>query len=144
MGFGISIATAILAIGLILIATVNYERVSDSCELLQDARDTQHGRMLSLLDTRIDIYNTSSCSYEDRGEIADSASDIFYIKNTGTVSINKSKLIVLVNGKIINYAAGSGWLYPGKEFSTTAFTLNSSDVVKVVTASARSACAEVV
>jgi|LGVE01.1.fsa_nt_gb archaellum component FlaF (FlaF/FlaG flagellin family) len=144
MGFGISIATAILAIGLILIATVNYERVSDSYELLQDARDTQHGCMLSLLDTRIDIYNTSSCSYEDRGEIADSASDIFYIKNTGTVSIDKSKLIVLVNGKIVNDAAGSGWLYPGTEFPTTTFTLDSGDVVKVVTANARSACAEVV
>ncbi len=144
MGFGISIATAILAIGLILIATVNYERVSDSCELLQDARDTQHGCMLSRLDTRIEIYNTSSCSYEDRGKITDNASDVFYIRNTGTASIDKSKLIVLVNGKIINHAAGSGWLYPGKEFSTTAFTLDRGDVVKVVTASARSACAEVV
>ena len=144
MGFGISIATAILAIGLILIATVNYERVSDSCELLQDARDTQHGRMLSVLDTGIEIYNTSACSYEDRGEIADSESDIFYIKNTGTVSIDKSELIVLVNGRIVNQAAGSGWLYPGKEFPTTTFTLDSGDVVKVVTANARSACAEVV
>ena len=144
MGFGISIATAILAIGLILIATVNYERVGDSYELLQDARDTQHGRMISILETRIDIYNTPSCSYEDRGKIADSANDIFYIKNTGTVSIDKTKLIVLVNGKIVNDAAGSGWLYPGKEFPTTTFTLDSGDVVKVVTANARSACAEVV
>ena len=100
--------------------------------------------MISILETRIDIYNTPSCSYEDRGKIADSANDIFYIKNTGTVSIDKTKLIVLVNGKIVNDAAGSGWLYPGKEFSTTTFTLDSGDVVKVVTANARSACAEVV
>jgi len=144
MGFGISIATAILAIGLILIATVNYERIGDSYELLQDARDTQHGRMISILETSIDIYNTPSCSYGDRGKIADSASDIFYIKNTGTVSIDKTKLIVLVNGKIVNDAVGSGWLYPGKEFPTTTFMLDSGDVVKVVTANARSACAEVV
>ncbi len=145
MGFGISIATAIIAIGLILTATVYYERVSDSCELLQDARDKQHERMISLLETGIEIYNTSSCSYEDRGKITDNdgANDIFYIKNTGTVSINKSKLIVLVNGEIASHA-WSGWLYPGSKFSTTTFTLDSGNVVKVVTANARSACAEVV
>ncbi|MCK4459726.1 MAG: hypothetical protein KAT13_06165 [Methanosarcinales archaeon] len=144
MGFGISIATAIIAIGLILTATVYYERVSDSCELLQDVRDKQHERMLSQLETGIEIYNTSSCSYEDRGKIANSTSDIFYIKNTGTVSINKSKLIVLVNGDIVNHAAWSGWLYPGRKFPTTTFTLDSGDAVKIVTANARSACAEVV
>ena len=146
MGFGISIATAIIAIGLILTATVYYERVSDSCELLQDARDKQHERMRSLLETGIEIYNTPSCSYEDRGIITDndSANDIFYIKNTGTESIDKSKLIVLVNGEIVDHAAWSGWLYPGRKFLTTAFTLDSGDAVKIVTANARSACAEVV
>ena len=144
MGFGISIATAIIAIGLILTATVYYERVSDSCELLQDARDKQHERMRSQLETGIEIYNTSSCGYEDRGKIANSTSDTFYIKNTGTESIDKSKLIVLVNGEIVDHAAWSGWLYPGRKFLTTAFTLDSGDAVKIVTANARSACAEVV
>ncbi len=143
MGFGISIATAIIAIGLILTATVYYGRVSDSYELLQDARGEEQARMLSLLETGIEIYNTSSCSYEDRGIITDTENDIFYIKNTGTSSIDKAKLIVLINGEISNHT-WSGWLYPGKNFSTTTFTLDSGDVVKVVTVNARSACAEVV
>ncbi|HIE31131.1 MAG TPA: hypothetical protein EYP67_01950 [Methanosarcinales archaeon] len=143
MGFGISIATATIAIGLILTATVYYERVSDSYELLQDARDEQQARMLSELETEIEIYNTSSCSYEDRGIIADSASDIFYIKNTGTLTIDKSKLIVIINGVIADHT-WSGRLYPGKKFPTTTFTLDSGDVVKIVTENARSACAEVV
>ena len=143
MGFGISIATATIAIGLILTATVYYGRVSDSYELLQDARDEEQARMLSLLETGIGIYNKSSCSYEDRGIITDSGTDIFYIKNIGTLPIDKSKLVMLVNGEIANHT-WFGWLYPGKNFSTTAFTLNSSDVVKIVTENARSDCAEVV
>ena len=143
MGFGISIATATIAIGLILTATVYYGRVSDSYELLQDARDEEQARMLSRLETGIGIYNKSSCSYEDMGIITDSGNDIFYIKNTGTLPINKSKIVVLANGEIANHT-WSGWLYPGKNFSTTTFTLDSSDVVKIVTENARSACAEVV
>ncbi|RJS68321.1 hypothetical protein CW696_08885 [ANME-2 cluster archaeon] len=144
MGFSVSIATAIIAIGLIMTATAHYGRVSTSYDLLEDARDEQHQRMVSKLDTGIEIYNTSECSYDGRGKIDNtSGSDYFYIKNTETSSINKTDLIVLVNGELIGDHSWSGWLYPGKNFQAT-LTLNHGDDVKIVTANGRSACAEVI
>ncbi|MEA1944595.1 MAG: hypothetical protein U9N07_04575 [Euryarchaeota archaeon] len=143
MGFSVSIATAIIAIGLILTATAHYERVSTSYELLEDARDTQHQRVLSELDTDIEIYNTSKCSYDGRGKIDNTSGiDDFYIKNTGTSSINKTDLIVLVNGELVG-STWPGWLYPEKNFQAT-LNLNHGNNVKIVTANGRSACAEVI
>lgn len=143
MGFSISIATVIIAIGLILTATAHYSRVSDSYGLLEESRREHQIRMLTELDTDIEIYNTSACSYDGRGKIDNTAgSDDFYIKNTGTPSINKTDLIVLVNGKMVDHA-WSGWLYPAN-YTQAALDLESGDVVRIVTANGRSACAEVV
>nr|QNO47699.1 hypothetical protein FJIOJMEM_00025 [Methanosarcinales archaeon ANME-2c ERB4] len=145
MGFGISVATAIIAIGLILTATVHYERVSNSCESLRDARDEKHAMRLSELDTAIGVYSTSQYHYEDQGGIANtSGSDNFYIKNTGTTSIDKADLIVLVNGASDSFNPElSGWAYPGDGFQAT-LDLDIGDDVKIVTANGRSAHAGVV
>ncbi|HDJ38342.1 MAG TPA: hypothetical protein ENF24_04050 [Methanosarcinales archaeon] len=145
MGFGISVATAIIAIGIILTATVHYERVSGSYESLRDATDAKQARMVSVLDTTIEIYNTSACLYEGKGKIDNMSpgNDYFYIKNAGVSSIDASELIVLVNGAIVSPSpTWSGWLYPGKTFNAT-LDLNNSDDVKIVTANGRSARAEV-
>ncbi len=146
MGFGVSVATAIIAIGIILTVTVHYERVSGSYESLQDATDAKQARMVSVLDTAIEIYNTSACLCEGKGKIGNLTLGNYYyfhIKNTGVYSIDASKLTVLVNGTILPNPAWSGWLYPGKTFDAT-LDLNNSDEVKIVTANGRSARAEVV
>ena len=145
MGFGVSVATAIIAIGIILTATVHYERVSGSYESLQDATDAKQARMTSVLDTAIEIYNTSACLCEGKGKIDNMAleNDYFHIKNAGVSSIDVSDLNVLVNGTIVSDPSWSGWLYPGKTFNAT-LDLNNSDDVKIVTANGRSARAEAV
>jgi len=145
MGFGVSVATAIIAIGIILTVTVHYERVSGSYESLRDATDAKQARMVSVLDTTIEIYNTSACLYEGKGKINDtSPGNEFYIKNAGVYSIDVSDLNVLVNGVIVSPSpTWSEWLYPGKTFNAT-LDLNNSDDVKIVTANGRSARAEVV
>lgn len=144
MGFGVSVATAIIAIGIILTATVHYERVSGSYELLQDATDAKQARMISVLDTAIEIYNTSACLCEGKGKIDNrSGNDSVYIKNAGVSSIDVSELTVLVNGTIVSHPSWSGWLYPGKTFINATLDLNNSDDVKIVTANGRSARAEV-
>jgi len=145
MGFGISVATAIIAIGIILTATVHYERVSGSYELLQDATDAKQARMTSVLDTTIEIYNTSACLYEGKGKINNTTENYdFHIKNAGVSSIDASELTVLVNGAIVSPShTWSGWFYPGNTFNAT-LDLIPGDDVKIVTANGRSARAEVV
>lgn len=146
MGFGVSVATAIIAIGIILTVTVHYERVSGSYESLHDATDAKQARMTSVLDTAIEIYNTSACLCEGKGKIDHkTGNEYFHIKNTGTTSINVSDLNVLVNGAIVSPdPPWSGWLYPGKTFNATLELDVSNDDVKIITANGRSARAEVV
>ena len=145
MGFGVSVATAIIAIGIILTVTVHYERVSGSYESLHDATDAKQARMISVLDTTIEIYNTSACLCEGKGKIDNMpGNDYFHIKNAGVSSIDASELTVLVNGAIVSPSpTWSGWLYPGKTFNATLDLIHGDDV-KIVTANGRSARAEVV
>lgn len=102
MGFSTSISIVILFIGLLTTATASYTTIDRSTEILAEARDTQHERMLDQLNTEITITG-----------ITQDGSDLnITVRNDGTTVLNSStiEIDVLLDG---SYTTPSSITPPG-------------------------------
>lgn len=91
MGFSTSIATVVLFLGMLIIATASYTTLNRSTELVIEAKDAQQERMLEQLNTKITITG-----------ITTQGSDLnITVKNDGSEVLNSSTVNVLLDGSYV-------------------------------------------
>ena len=92
MGFSVSATFAIFLIGFLVMASLSYNSLSSSVELINDGRRDQHDRMSDELQTDINI---TSANY-------DSGSNTLtvIVENIGSIVLDASEIDLLIDGEI--------------------------------------------
>lgn len=100
MGFGVSGASAIIFLGVLIGAVTLYSTVDATQERLDDARDESRERLLDRANTEISITNAS---WEDGGSNALTVA----VENTGATTLSVDATTVLVDNDYRSTASGT-------------------------------------
>jgi archaellum component FlaF (FlaF/FlaG flagellin family) len=118
MGLSVSVATAIIAVSVLIVVEISFGNLLPILTKINDSYDSFNNRALEKIQSDLNIDNVSTI-------INGSGYDLnITVENTGSIVIDTSHCNVLVNGSIHYFISSKSYIYPEKTASLSVYNLS--------------------
>lgn len=109
MGFSLVAAFGIISVTIIIAVGIISENILPSVKNLNDSYDQQAKRQLNRLQTNINITEVTVTAY------GPNYNHSILLKNAGSITLNTSDFIILINGVPQLFTSSKPYIYPEKQ-----------------------------